>query len=327
MNNTPNVRIDNNIYIPAHPDTDKLNHNFWAKVFDIHYEKISDQESATSDISVWKNSYDGAVFSKEEMEDWIANAIHKVKKLLTPKTKVLEIGCGNGLIFASIIHNVASYTGVDISKSALKSIAESKLGKDFKDKIKLYHLPASSINTITEKHDLIVINSVAQYFPDINYFFDFIEKCESILSPTGTLFFGDIRSYDMADQFYEDIARFKFPDDQAKATAFALRTKNKDNETLYSTSLFHNLPRVFSWIKSVAVSSKISNYSNEMSRFRYDVLITSTGENSIFPHFSLSEASNHISKTIKMEVIENRACQIVSLHPKLFRLAQLNETK
>jgi 2-polyprenyl-3-methyl-5-hydroxy-6-metoxy-1,4-benzoquinol methylase len=324
--NTPYLKIDDCIFLPADAESDLMTHNFWAKVFDIHYEKISDHESATSDTSVWKNSYDGTIFSKEEMDDWIANAISKVRTLLTPKSRVLEIGCGNGLIFSSIIDEIASYTGMDIAKMALASITNSKLGKVHKDKITLYELPANAIHTITGNFDLIIINSVAQYFPDLNYFFDFIEKCETKVSSTGALFFGDIRSYDLADKFYQDIARFKFPDDEEKARAFSQRTKKKDNETLYSTGLFKNLPAVFSWIRSIDLSNKLSKYSNEMSRFRFDAILKLAGEHVQHPTpISLVTLSNHVSKSTRKEVIKNHEYQIISLHPKLFKLAQLNE--
>jgi|GEM_PF-6720087 len=324
--NTPHLRIDDCIFLPANSEADILTHNFWAKVFDIHYEKISDQESATTDTSVWKNSYDGAFFSKEEMDDWVANAINKVKTKLTPESRVLEVGCGNGLIFSSIISDIASYTGMDIAKMALASIANSKLGKAHKDKINLYELPANAIHTIAGKFDLIIINSVAQYFPDLNYFFDFIEKCEAKVNPTGALFFGDIRSNDLADKFYEDIARFKFPEDKAKAQAFSQRTKSKDNETLYSSGLFQNLPKVFSWIRSIELSNKISKFSNEMSRFRFDVIIQLAGGTfTPPPTVSLMTLSNHVSKVVKKEIIKNHEYQVFSLHPKLFKLAQLNE--
>lgn len=326
LNNTPHFKIGDYIFIPVSSRPDQYTNSFWAKVFEIQYEKIPDQENATSDTSVWKSSYNGEIFSKEEMDDWLENVTSKIQKLYSLSSTVLEIGCGNGLIFSSIISNVASYTGIDIAKNALTSIACSSLGKAYESKIRLYAMPADQIHTIKQKFDLIIINSVTQYFPDLNYFFDILEKCEEKLNPDGTIFIGDIRSFDLAEKFYNDIAHFKFPNDEEKARAYALRTKNKDNETLFSPFLFQNLSAVFPWIKSIEVSEKISNFSNEMSKFRFDVIIKTSGEKNVerllsFP--SITTLSSRISDSVQQITIDEHSYQLISLHPKLFQLAKL----
>ena len=41
--------------------------------------------------------------------------------------------------------------------------------------------------------DLVVLNSVVQYFPDLTYLLQVIEQASQCLAPGGTLFLGDIR--------------------------------------------------------------------------------------------------------------------------------------
>lgn len=324
LRNTPSIIGDNIIYVPMIDKPKTSSNNFWAKVFDIHYERIPDADGATSDTSVWKNSYDGKHFSKEEMDDWLNNATFKIKKLILPESRVLEVGCGNGLILSQIIDDIKSYSGADLSDGALSSIANSILGKTHSDKINLYHLPADSVDTIDGQFDLIIVNSVAQYFPDLNYFFDFLEKCESKLSSNGAIFFGDIRSLELADQLYKDIARFKFPNDPAKAESLALRAKSRESETLYSPALFEHLQSVFHWIGSTEITDKVTKFKNEMSQFRYDVVLKS-GEREVTDTrpFVLEKISNHLSISKEIKNINNNDLVMTSLHPKLFKLAQL----
>ena len=47
---------------------------------------------------------------------------------------------------------------------------------------------------VDERFDTIVINSVAQYFPDADYLVDVIRTALRCLTPGGSLFLGDLRS-------------------------------------------------------------------------------------------------------------------------------------
>lgn len=318
----PHIFRDTEIYTPHSLHKSPSNHALWAKVFDLHYEKISDTHNAVFDTTVWKSSYDGKVFSKEEMDDWLQNTINQIQPFLNPQAHVLEVGCGNGLIFSLIIKSIKTYTGIDVAKNSLTSIAESILGKSDKEKITLYHLPADAIDSIQGQYDLIIVNSVAQYFSDLNYFFDFIKKCESKLSENGVIFIGDIRSFNLADEFYHDVAHFKFPNDQEKAKQYAKRTKDKESELLYSPSVFESLPKVFPWIKSVVVQNKKSKFQNEMTRFRFDTLLFKNGQNETQTNgrLDISQLSNRLSSNIEKIIHNNKDYKLVYLTPDLFNL-------
>lgn len=322
LKNTPHIIIDDCIFISSEVQSDSSTKNFWAKVFDLHYEKISDTNNAVFDTTVWKSSYDGQVFSKEEMDDWLQNAINQIQPFLNPEARVLEVGSGNGLIFSLIIKNIKTYTGIDVAKHSLTSIAESALGKSNKEKIALYQLPADAIDSIQGQYDLIIVNSVAQYFSDLNYFFDFIKKCELKLTDKGVIFLGDIRSFNLADEFYNDVANFKFPNDQDKANQYAKRTKGKESELLYSPVIFESLPQAFPWIKSVVVQNKKSKFQNEMTRYRFDALLFRNKDGGQQKHSPLDifKLSNRLSSKTEKINHNDKDYKLVYLTPDLFNL-------
>ena len=69
------------------------------------------------------------------MNEWLDLTISKINKYLNPKSKVLEIGCGNGLILQKLIHRINKYIGIENSKYAVESIKNSAIWKE--NKIKL----------------------------------------------------------------------------------------------------------------------------------------------------------------------------------------------
>jgi len=255
----------------------KSNSRLWGRLFELHYKSIQGKSDSVFNTDVWKNSYDGSPLPKEEMDEWVANTVSKFSKQLTSKSKVLEVGCGNGLIFSSIIENICSYTACDPAETALSSLASSDLGKLHKQKISLHCLDAIEVNKIpSEKFDLIIINSVAQYFPNVDYLLRFIKKLQHFSHVKTQIFLGDLRSFDLQRLFYFDILYFKFKNDKSQAEYSKLidDLQRREKETLYGADFFRLLPKVFNWITNTEVELKNGRYENELNRYRYDVILS-----------------------------------------------------
>jgi 2-polyprenyl-3-methyl-5-hydroxy-6-metoxy-1,4-benzoquinol methylase len=248
---------------------------FWGKLFDLSYQKMEMLSDALNSTEVWKNSYDGSNFSDEEMSEWLNDAVSRIKKLICNNCHVLEIGCGNGLIFNSIIDNVSKYIGTDIAEKGLELIAKSKKGKLNASKIELYQLDAINIDKIpNNKFNLIIINSVAQYFPSLDYLFNVFKKIEAYASTNCYIFLGDIRSYELQKLFYLDILDKKSPklsEDELNSKINFLKTR--ENETFYHTQLFKLFPTLFDYINSHFIELKKGKYNNELNLYRYDVTL------------------------------------------------------
>mgnify|MGYP003682064225 CR=1 FL=1 len=257
-------------------ECDKNNESkFWGKLFDISYQKMEKLENSTNSTDVWKSSYDNSFIPKDEMDEWLNNSISRIKKLINEDSKVLEIGSGNGLIFDSIIDDVSKYTGTDVAEKGLNLIANSKKGKLNANKINLYQLDALNIDEIPKhKYDLIIVNSVAQYFPSLDYIFNVVKKLEQYASQNCNIYLGDIRSYELQKLFYYDILNKKQP----KISNEDLKTKitnleKRENETLYNSNLFTLFTKVFNYINSCCVELKDGKFNNELNLYRYDVTL------------------------------------------------------
>ncbi len=100
-------------------------------------------------------------------------------------------------IHVSIVKKVKTFTGIDLSNAVIKRHLEFL--KDTNDFIRLYHLKAHEIDQLPDNktYDTIIINSVAQHFPNIDYFEEVLQKSLDQLSSNGSLFIGDISNYDV----------------------------------------------------------------------------------------------------------------------------------
>lgn len=252
------------------------NSKLWAKLFDHQYEKIITKDNPIEDTSVWKSSYTKDFIPKNEIIDWANGFVKKIDRYLNKDTSILEIGCGNGLILNKVISRVKNYTGVDNSFFAIESIKKSPVFESIKHKIKLHHCDASEIQNIDgNDYDLIILNSVVQYFPSVEYLLNFLLSLKFKLRSSAVIAIGDIRSYHTSNLHYYEKIKSK---QNEKSFGASLKKKidflkDTEKETLFSPIFFKTLHLLFDWISSVSITSKSSIYLNEMTKYRYDVLI------------------------------------------------------
>ena len=290
------IHENNTVYYSTNDKLEFTSNNdakFWGKLFDLSYQKMERLSDAVSSTEVWKNSYDGSNFSDLEMNEWLNDTISRINKLISKDCNVLEIGCGNGLIFNSIIDKISYYTGTDIAEKGLELIANSVKGKLNADKIELYQLDALNIDKVPEnKFNLIIINSVAQYFPSLDYLFKMLKKLELYVSSNCFIFLGDIRSFELQNLFYLDVINSResnLNNNELKNKIDFL--KNRENEMFYHNNLFDILPKLFNFINFNIIELKKGDFSNELNKYRYDVTLVCN--------------SNHKETSITSEKWEN----------------------
>ena len=74
-------------------------------------------ESSHTDINDygWNNSYTGEPFTEAEMVEYVDNFKEKMSGYLSGKERVLEIGCGHGLVMFNLAPNTKEYVATDLS--------------------------------------------------------------------------------------------------------------------------------------------------------------------------------------------------------------------
>ena len=243
----------------------------WQYTFDETYSGSQTQTSLDFNIAGWNNSYDGKPIPPEEMRQWLDNTLERINALAPQR--VLEIGCGTGMILFNIAPQVESYWATDFSEAAIKrleSISDAKL----------LHREAIDFSEIPESYfDTIIINSVAQYFPDLEYFQQVIAGALNALVPGGSLFIGDNRNLTLLDAFHASVALFQSDEETDKETFSALMEQiaDKENELVLNPSFFVNLTEIFDDLETVEIHLKAETSDNELTKYRYDVILHKKG--------------------------------------------------
>ena len=114
--------------------------------------------------------------------------------------------------------------------------------------------------------DTVVINSVAQYFPSVEYLIDVLKAAFERLAPGGTIFVGDVRSRALLEAMLCEIELQKAsPDDPAGEFQARLKKRlDEEPELVLDPHLFQSLISDFPDIEDVRVELKLGRQPNEI---------------------------------------------------------------
>src|SRR6185369_16387658 len=76
----------------------------------------------TFNIAGWTSSYTGQPIPADEMRVWVEATVARIRAL-RPR-RVLEIGCGTGLLLFRIAPTCEQYVGTDFAQAALDHIRQ-----------------------------------------------------------------------------------------------------------------------------------------------------------------------------------------------------------
>ena len=249
----------------------------WQDLWQDAYSQPQDASDPAYDFKGWNSSYTGDAIPLAEMHDWLANAAANIS-LLQPQ-RVLEIGSGTGLIVGQIAPTVRAYTATDFSAAAITTLETLRTRLELAN-LELRQCTADSIGDFTAgTFDTIILNSVAQYFPDVDYLIKFIRDAAKLLDADGHIFLGDLRNARLLETYHTSVQLY-----QAEATqelpelAAAIRRRTEqEEELLLDPALFVALQNEIPAITGVRVAIKRGRHRNELSRYRYDVTLQING--------------------------------------------------
>ncbi|MDQ0458488.1 class I SAM-dependent methyltransferase, partial [Rhizobium paknamense] len=246
----------------------------WSAVYDNVYSVLK-QTTLLNDFSGWNSSSSQKPIPVTEMEQWRQDFVSIIQERTIGN--IFEIGIGNGLIMSKVLPNCKSYAGVDISKDVIAKLDYwIKCNQGSTPPIKVRVSDASSaFESNSGQADTVIMNSVCQYFPSGEYAKSVIDKCIDNVSPGGRVIIGDVRNLELHDCFSAEIIQSRCPDNDPRAISLfdVKKLSQKDKELLFSPAFFHQLSRTRDDIAAVDVRLKEATYNNEISRYRYDVII------------------------------------------------------
>src|SRR5260370_9538057 len=151
------------------------------------------------------------------MREWLDTTVARVRTL-DPK-HILEIGCGAGLLLFRLASSCESYTGTDFSAAALRHVRQHLPAElDADGRVHLLVRDADDFADIAAgRHDLIILNSVVQYFPSAEYLRRTLTAAVHAAAPGGRIFIGAVRSLALLETFALSVELAHAPDDLTAA--------------------------------------------------------------------------------------------------------------
>ncbi|MEW2293078.1 phosphopantetheine-binding protein, partial [Streptomyces sp. NPDC006743] len=244
----------------------------WNAVFETTHADAADGE-LTFNIKGWNDSLTGEPIPVEHMREWVDTTVARL--LDRPAGRVLEIGCGTGLLMWRLLPHVTEYTGTDFSRPAVEWLRDG-LRRRPAHRARLHHREATDFTGVgAASTDLVVINSVVQYFPDRAYLDAVLDRAVDATADQGRVFVGDVRNLALAPQFYARQAlAHAGPGGPAHDLARAAdELASRDSELLISPEYFTALAARSPRVTGVEVLPRRGRHRNEMSLYRYDVVL------------------------------------------------------
>ncbi|HWD01294.1 MAG TPA: amino acid adenylation domain-containing protein, partial [Amycolatopsis sp.] len=252
----------------------------WQQVYSDEYTEIP-TALFTEDFAGWDSSYDGTPIPPAHMREWRAATVARILEL-APR-RILEIGVGTGLLMGQLAPRTEEYWGTDLAAPVIgKLTRELERDPELAARVTLRAQPADEFTGLPRgQFDTVVINSVVQYFPSVDYLTGVLRGALDLLAPGGSLLVGDVRNLRLARSFHTAIqlTRADPTSDVAQLRRTIERGAALEKELLldpdYFAALAHTLPGV-----GVRLRVKRAELHNELSRYRYDVVLTKdpTGE-------------------------------------------------
>lgn len=229
----------------------------------------------TFNIGGWNNSYTGLPVPAAEMHEWVD---HTVERILSLKpNRVLEIGCGTGLLLFQIAPHCTQYQGTDFAPTALRYIQQqlTTLEQEL-PQVTLFQRTADNFEAMeTKAFDTVILNSVIQYFPSINYLLRVLEGAVEVVQPGGCIFVGDVRSLPLLEAFHTSLELYQASDllPVRQLQQLVHQRLDQEEELVIDPAFFFALKQHLPQLSHVQIHLKRGCHHNELTRFRYDVIL------------------------------------------------------
>ncbi|MGW6935785.1 amino acid adenylation domain-containing protein [Lentzea sp. NPDC054927] len=250
----------------------------WRTLWDTTYAEGEPAAQDDLNLKGWQSSYTKQSLPEPDMRDWVARTVERIAA--TGARTFAEIGCGTGLLLLRLAPDADRYLGVDFSQKAIAHVSDAVIRRGFSDRVRLATAAATEIGDVAagDLFDCVVLNSVAQYFPSLDYLTAVLTEASRIVAPGGHLFVGDLRSLRLAEAFHASVLRTDERLRPDELRTLAARHALEEDELLIDPGYFARLQDALPAVTGIQVSLKESAFDNELTRFRYDVLLEIGGK-------------------------------------------------
>ena len=243
------------------PVGEKMRQDVWDYVGEETFDDISG--------GGWKSSFTGDWLSRSVMDEYGQNIHTKLLPLLTPQTRILEIGCSSGISMFRLAPLVGHYLGTDLSPRILERTEQERLRLGL-DNVRLEAVPAHDVDSLGEaEFDIVIVNSVVQCFSGHNYLRSVLARAIALMKPCGWLFLGNLFDLDLRDDFLERLEQYERTHRDEEG-----HTKTDYSDELFISRAFlddlrFDLPQ----IADIEYSDLLGRETSELSDYTFDALL------------------------------------------------------
>lgn len=238
----------------------------WGDVFDATYVE---NEAEDFDLSGWNSSYTGTAIPEATMRMWLDGTLERLRSF--GAKRVLELGCGTGMLMFGLAEGLDRYVGLDLSSRGVAAL-QRKVARRGWEHVELRAGGAHAIAEFADdEFDLVIVNSVLQFFPGPRYLRDIIDHGARVVRDGGHLFFGDVRSLPHLEAFHRSVETFRLGDaDPAVLPTRIAESMASEEELLVDPAFFHASGEAFGGFECLW---RRGRSDDEMTRFRYDAIL------------------------------------------------------
>ena len=241
----------------------------WRQTWEAVY---SGSHGPLHDAVGWTSGITGRPIAAEVMEEWADRTAERI--LALGPLRVLEIGCGTGMLVKRVAPRCAAYWATDFAQPVLDLLAPQVARLP---QVRLFRRAADDLAGLgDEPFDVVVLNSVAQYFPGAEYLARVLEGAAACVAPGGALFVGDLRALRLQEAFACAAELARCGDDALEAPRLLEQARARlrsEKELLVDPELFFALRGRIARLGAVEVELKRARHASELTSFRYDVTL------------------------------------------------------
>ncbi|MBD1900675.1 non-ribosomal peptide synthetase [Trichocoleus sp. DQ-A3] len=243
----------------------------WQMLYNENYNQPAASSDPKFNIVGWNSSYTNQPIPGEQMREWVDNQVAEILDL--QPSRVLEIGCGTGLLLFRIAPHCNKYCGTDFSSASLNYIQEQLA--QLPQVTLLQKLATDFEGVESEAFDTVILNSVVQYFPSIDYLVRVLEGAINAIAPGGFIFIGDVRSLPLLQAFHASVQLYQA---EPSLTREQLQQRVEmqmfqETELVIDPAFFSALKQRFPQISDVQIQLIRGHHHNELTQFRYNAIL------------------------------------------------------
>lgn len=261
--------------------TEYLEH--WGEVYDWTYTQDDARHAPDLDLSGWRASDTGRPLPVAHMREWIGHTVDLV--LSTGPKWILELGSGTGLLMHRLLDHVDGYVGTDVASAAVAALRTPTRPGTAIVHAAAHEATAPPVRAALReigapggRPDCVLLNSVTQCFPGVDYLRLVLADAIALVAPGGSVIVGDVRDSRLLDAYALWVERAADP--SAAGTELARRAADRaarDEELLFDPPLLARLAadaaRGLGRTVRLSVHPKTMTDDTELTRYRFDAVL------------------------------------------------------